>query len=224
MHIAPGRVTPPLKRSVVENHDTFDRAHGPASRKEEIQEFLVGHSARLHGRAVQPVPLAPRLGGHTKDLLGKDTCGVVMLGVMELDSRSLVPYEACPRWGLGFAWQGADLTVGFRCTSMARPGGEGTVVVCRDVHSPATDGGRALRSGATVSTYATYASLRTFCVRWARSRPQIRGFASHRFAPVEGRKRLQRGEVRVTSPLFASVETVGIEPTSVIACGWLLRA
>lgn len=47
----------------------------------------------------------------------------------------------------------------------------------------------------TLPTYATYASLRTLCVRCARSGPQIDGFSSQRFAPSRAAKPLQRGQV-----------------------------
>jgi hypothetical protein len=66
-------------------------------------------------------------------------------------------------------------------------------------------------------TYAAYARLRTLCDQTPRTGPQIDGFCSHPFAPKNPLKHLSRGEVRNSSPLCVSVETVGIEPTSVIA-------
>jgi hypothetical protein len=67
------------------------------------------------------------------------------------------------------------------------------------------------------STYAAYAALRPFCVGAAREGPQIKAFFFGPFShPTSPESR-----IRVRSPLYfalsSSVETVGIEPTSMIA-------
>jgi hypothetical protein len=61
--IAPVRVAPPPESIVTENDDTFDRDHRSPSRKQQIQELLVGHRARLHRRHVQPMSRTPRARG-----------------------------------------------------------------------------------------------------------------------------------------------------------------
>lgn len=115
MDIAPVRVAPPSERIVTENDDAFDSDHGSPSRKKQIQELLVGHRARLHRRHVQPMSRAPRLVGHAEHLLGEDSHGVLVLGLVELDPRAVLPYETCPPVGIrGSSDTFADPSVEFR--------------------------------------------------------------------------------------------------------------
>lgn len=114
MDVAPVRVAPPREGVVAENYDAFDSNHGAPSREQEIQELLVGHRARLHCRDVQPMPRAPRLLRNAEDLLGEDSRGVLVLGVVELDPGALLPYEACPCFHPRIIGHVADPSVEFR--------------------------------------------------------------------------------------------------------------
>ncbi len=114
MDVAPVRVAPPREGVVAENHDAFDSDHGPPSREQEIQELLVDHRARLHCRDVQPMPRAPWLLRNAEDLLGEDSRGVLVLGVVELDPCALLPYETCPCLHSRIIGHVADPSVEFR--------------------------------------------------------------------------------------------------------------
>jgi len=121
MDIAPMRISPPRESVVTQDHDAFNSHLGAPSRKQEVQEVVVGHRARLNSRDVQAVPLTCRLGRHAKELLAKNPRGVPRLGVVELDASAELPHEPRPGQPSRCSWHGTDPTVGFRCSDEPQP-------------------------------------------------------------------------------------------------------
>jgi hypothetical protein len=60
------------------------------------------------------MPRAPRLLRNAEDLLGEDSRGVLVLGVVELDPRALLPHETCPCLHPRIIGHVADPSVEFR--------------------------------------------------------------------------------------------------------------
>jgi len=113
MDVAPVRVAAPGESVVTQNHHSLDRVHGATASEQKIEQPLIGHRPWLHRRGIQAVPRTPGLERDAKHLLSKDLRGMLVLGVVELDSRAVLPNEPRP-YREPWARQAEDPTPGFR--------------------------------------------------------------------------------------------------------------